>query len=71
MPDVKDCWIEKAGFAVYQCKDGKACQYDVGIRWQDSNSGAVGPCGQQHCWYGCFVCRFNRQQTCTDAFEEN
>lgn len=24
------------------------------------------PCGQQNCWYGCTVCRYNNMQTCDD-----
>jgi hypothetical protein len=31
------------------------CAYNAGIE----NDACVGPCGQQHCWYSCFVCRYN------------
>ena len=62
--ETKKCWVKQSGFKIYQCRDGVACHHDAGIKYQNSNSGAVGPCGQQHCWYGCFVCVHNNQQTC-------
>jgi len=64
----KGCWNHAADQGVYQCRDGKTCDHDAGIDYQNSNSGAVGPCGQQHCWYGCFVCRYNHQQTCKEVW---
>lgn len=68
------CWNAKNGNNALQCREGKPCYYDIGVEWWNSNSGAVGKCGQQHCWYGCFVCQHNGQQTCeetsTDSLEE-
>jgi len=39
---------------VVECSD---CQYNIGI--ENSASHIDGPCGQQHCWYGCVVCENN------------
>ena len=33
------------------------CDYNIGIT--NSNSKIAGPCGQQNCWYGCTVCKYN------------
>ena len=47
----EDCSQEKY---IPACED---CDYNIGIT---NSSGRIdGPCGQQHCWYGCVVCKYN------------
>ena len=36
--------------------DCGVCGYNIDAQ---SSNGAVGPCGQQNCWYSCTVCSYN------------
>lgn len=37
------------------------CAYNAGIEAEIAT--CAGPCGQQHCWYSCYVCRYNATDT--------
>ena len=42
--------------AIINCKD---CPHNIGMDPNKSSGHIAGPCGQQNCWYGCVVCRYN------------
>ena len=53
MNDVYDC-SQCRGPEIPSCEE---CEFNQGI---ENSSGRIdGPCGQQHCWHGCVVCRYN------------
>ena len=45
------------GGACMKAHDCETCRFNANIH--HSSGRIVGPCGQQNCWYGSVVCRYN------------
>lgn len=54
MPGTLPCGVQ-----IPACAD---CELNQGFDSWGGNQ----PCGQQNCWYGCTVRRYNGQQTCDE-----
>lgn len=59
-----ECVGEKG---IINCSD---CPHNQGFEQSETNR-IAGPCGQQNCWYGCVVCRYNNGINFKRAMKED